>query len=414
MERNKIFQGDSLSVLKSWEDSVVDCVVTSPPYWALRDYGIDGQLGLETTFDEYISKLCDIFDETKRVLKPSGSVWVNIGDTYASSGKIEDAFKYQSQSQGFSDGTLKSQGRGRTDKIQSKSLIGIPFRFALEMMNRGWILRNTLIWHKPNCMPSSARDRFTVDFEYLFFFVKSKKYYFEQQRESWGKDKRIVGIERARKYGYKGKGSYQEWYDKQRKKKSWHDHTNDSVEGFGQQKRGNKVPNLLHPLGKNKRCVWKITTKGHPFAHFAVFPEELVEIPIKAGCPEFVCKKCGKPREKEYKHELINTVGNSKKDGAIQRSQSMIRDGKGRAGDPIKTFLGYSDCGCNAGWDKGVVLDPFFGSGTVGAVAKRLKRDWVGIELSPEYAKIAERRLAGVQNWGIVKDIDEGLQETLC
>lgn len=209
----------------------------------------------------------------------------------------------------------------------------IPQRFVIEMINRGWILRNTLIWYKPNCMPSSVRDRFTVDFEYLFFFVKNKKYWFETQFEPLGKDKRMAGIRRARELGYDGKGSYQEWYHKQRKKQSWHDHSKDKEQGFGQQTRGqsHKKPNIPHPQGRNKRCVWKITTKPFKDVHFAVFPEELVETPIKAGCP------------------------------------------KG-----------------------GIILDPFCGSGTTCVVAKKLERNYIGIELNPEYCEMANIRLKNV------------------
>lgn len=148
--KDKILLGDSLEVLKELEDESIDMIVTSPPYWALRDYGTKEQLGLESTFDEYINKLCNVFDECKRVLKKNGTCWVNVGDSYINI---------------------------------SKCLAQIPNRFAIEMCNRGWILRNEIIWHKPNAFPSSVKDRFTVDFEKLFFFVKNKKYYFERQLE---------------------------------------------------------------------------------------------------------------------------------------------------------------------------------------------------------------------------------------
>ncbi|MDQ1251060.1 MAG: hypothetical protein QG646_129, partial [Euryarchaeota archaeon] len=218
MERNKlvnrIINGDALEVLKEFPSNFIDCVVTSPPYWLLRDYGIGpviwdgdpncshkfntvhrlhspqgnqgqamnnhpngqsnfclncgawrGQLGLEPTLDLYIKHLCNIFDEIYRVLKDTGSCWVNLGDTYT--GNV-----------GKRNGWTDEKGIYLTNKTEiihqlpQKCLAGIPFRFAIEMVNRGWILRNTLIWHKPNCLPSSAKDRFTVDFEYLFFFVK--------------------------------------------------------------------------------------------------------------------------------------------------------------------------------------------------------------------------------------------------
>ncbi len=184
MKTNTILNGDALQHLKEMPSESINCVMTSPPYWALRDYVIEGQLGLEKTFEEYINKLCDIFDEVKRVLRKDGTCWVNLGDTYGGTGAGQEK---SINSQGkFTDGQYFEQVKSRelkaeTTKHLSKCLIMIPFRFAIEMVNRGWILRNTIIWHKPNCMPSSVKDRFTVDFEYLFFFVKNKKYWFEMQ-----------------------------------------------------------------------------------------------------------------------------------------------------------------------------------------------------------------------------------------
>lgn len=321
MEVNKIIQGDCLEVLKTLPSESVDCVVTSPPYWALRDYGVDGQLGLEPTFQEYINKLCDIFDEVKRVLKKSGTCWVNMGDTYTSHsigqgnvGGIEG--KRRKQDKNYDDNlnamrfdkrqySLKQgnhSGRGRCATLPDKSLCQIPSRFAIEMSNRGWILRNEIIWHKPNCMPSSVKDRFTVDFEKVFFFVKSKKYWFETQ------------------------------YEKSLTVGSIHVHT-----GINKMTEIAEGVNPTYPQktwttkeDRNKRCVWTITTKPFKEAHFATYPEALIEPMIKAGCP----------------------VG-------------------------------------------GLVLDPFLGSGTTAVACKELGRNYIGIELNPEYVKIAEERLKG-------------------
>lgn len=161
---NKIHQGEALAVLKTLPSESVDCVVTSPPYWALRDYGVTEQLGLESTPEAYIDRLCTIFDEVKRVLTKDGTCWVNLGDTYG-------GFK-----QGNTETNVKNGG-------VEKSLCQIPSRFAIEMTNRGWILRNEIIWYKRNAMPQSATDRFTIDFEKMFFFTKSQKYFFKQQLE---------------------------------------------------------------------------------------------------------------------------------------------------------------------------------------------------------------------------------------
>jgi len=178
MNKQDLIQGDCLEVLKTLPSESVDCVMTSPPYWALRDYGVEGQLGLEPTFQEYINKLCDIFDEVKRVLKKEGTCWVNISDTY--SGNKEG--KTDNKVSNYLKDTTKNLHKKRGN-YPDKCLCCIPDRFKIEMVNRGWICRNEIIWHKPNCMPSSVKDRFTVDFEKIFFFTKSKKYYFETQYE---------------------------------------------------------------------------------------------------------------------------------------------------------------------------------------------------------------------------------------
>ena len=188
---NQIICGDCLDELKKIPDESVDMVMTSPPYWALRDYGVEGQLGLEPTFQEYINRLCDIFDEVKRVLKKEGTCWVNMGDTYANSGGLSNSAPDRAGgkpkgTRGTQPSAIAKGGYERPDSgTISKCLLQIPSRFAIEMTNRGWILRNSIVWWKPNCMPSSVKDRFTVDYEMLFFFTKSKKYYFETQYEPY-------------------------------------------------------------------------------------------------------------------------------------------------------------------------------------------------------------------------------------
>ena len=387
VKANKIYQGNSLDVLKTFPDQSIDMAITSPPYWALRNYqGEDtvwdcdckhehdfstnvqtsgrasknwnvsgtvshkvnsqdipktsyycskchcehewneadkkikysggfprkevavpfestssfcskcpawkGQLGLEPNFDLFIKHLCDIFEETKRVLKDEATLWVNLADTYAGGGgnsskytcgpngidKREHARPEQSINNRFSKWNSDTKDSIQVShdvpkdnmNVKDKSLIGIPFRFAIEMINRNWILRNTLIWYKRNPMPSSVKDRFTVDFEYIFFFSKQQKYYFNQIKEE---------------------------------------------------------------NGRNKRTVWNVNTKPFKEAHFAVFPEALIETPILAGCPP-----------------------------------------------------------------KGIVLDMFMGSGTTGLVALKNNRKYVGIEMNKEYIGIAEKRLSPYKN----------------
>lgn len=255
---NHMICGDALEILRTMPDESVDCAVTSPPYWALRDYGVEGQLGLEPTFEEYLQKLCAIFDEVKRVLKREGTCWVNLGDTYSGSNNGSHDYREHDGLGLDPKERYKGQKAGKTS-VPAKSLCLIPFRFAIEMVNRGWMLRNTIIWHKPNCMPSSVKDRFTVDFEPLFFFVKSKQYWFELQYEPH-KTKPTHGT------GRRGlqKGNVQVW---------------------GHEQRHSAHINYGHS-GRTKRCVWTIPTQPFAEAHFAVYPPTLIETPIKAGCPE--------------------------------------------------------------------------------------------------------------------------------
>jgi len=308
VEVNKIICGDTKTELSNLPDESVNCIVTSPPYWGLRDYGIEGQLGLEKTFEEYITKLCDIFDEIKRALRKDGTCWVNLGDSYSGGGR---GWQGKNDYKNLNEKGIKNI---RTD-IPNKSLMLIPQRFAIEMVNRGWILRNTIIWHKPNCMPSSAKDRFTVDFEYVYFFVKSKKYWFEQQFEEH-KQSSLDRIKLAQKN--------KEKYDPDRHKTDKHGKTQCVYEIMTRVAENGG----LNPQGRNKRTVWTIPTQPFPEAHFAVYPEKLIEPMIKAGCPKY-----------------------------------------------------------------GIVLDPFMGSGTTGVVAKKLGRNYLGIEIKQEYIDMANKRI---------------------
>lgn len=269
--QHMILQGDALTIMRTLPDASIHMAITSPPYWNLRDYNVTGQLGLEPSYDEYIGKLCSVFDEVKRVLRPDGTCWVNLGDSYSGSSGGPPS-KRSAKVQRFG---CRLPATPLTD-IPRKSLCLIPSRFAIEMVRRGWILRNTICWHKPNVIPESVQDRFTIDFEYLFFFVKSPRYAFTQQ------------FEPATDRGTRRRGIYV----------------------------------------RNKRCVWSIPTRPFAGNHFATFPEALLEAPIQAGCP----------------------VG-------------------------------------------GLVLDPFFGSGTTALVAERLGRQWIGIELNPAYVAMAKKRL---------------------
>lgn len=308
---NKIICGDALHVLKKLPAESVDCVVTSPPYWALRDYGVKGQIGLEPGVEEYLEKLMSVFAEVWRVLKPSGTVWVNFGDTYANKTKGGHRNKpqsniYDSLSKRATFPLLKTELA-----IPPKSLCLVPARFAVRMIERGWILRNEIIWHKPNTMPQSIKDRFTVDFEKIFFFVKNKKYYFRQQFEPLKSpvrlERRLLDPDKRHK----------------RTKSYWFSARPDISESARLK---------MLQKGRNKRCVWRVGTVNFTGNHFAVYPAKLIETPIKAGCPS-----------------------------------------------------------------GGIVLDPFMGSGTTALAARKLGRNFIGIELNPEYVELARNRLTASQ-----------------
>jgi len=539
---NTVICGDTLTELKEFPSESINCVITSPPYWALRDYGLKGQiwdgaegcqhewnnkltkwhsdrgegkrkevfddsfqvngtqssfclkcsawrgsLGLEPTFDLYIKHLCDIFDEIKRVLRKDGTCWVVIGDTYWNSAGRND----RTSRKGYCDG-VKREDIKHIGNYQNKSLCLIPDRFKIEMVNRDWILRNTIIWYKRNCMPSSTKDRFTIDFEYVFFFVKSndpqywindkthhivikqplgtqgiegidwdwrdcprcnnslmikdkgltgiknlhgesdeqgrriqiglrtkipqdqaksyrspraryyhkclnkrcvngkvkysywsgRDYWFEQQYEPHlTQENRPDGIIRQRSFGYKGK------YGTKEDMRKWQKNE-DSIHG----------ENAYSPQGRNRRCVWDIPTKPFKGAHFAVFPEALVKPMILSGCPEFICKKCGKAREKIYKtdnpsRDFMEEDARTKASIGFNSRQPVKSLHRNKGGVyPSGIFRGYTDCGCNAGFEGGIVLDPFMGSGTTGVVAKEFNRKFIGIEIKPEYCKMAKER----------------------
>lgn len=353
--KNTIIQGHVLDILEQISDESIDMVITSPPYWGLRNYNTNpiiwdnhngckheweefirkgqtggkksskvqikgeenfqivknsvqgfcincnawaGELGSEPNYQLYIQHLIQIFNGIKRILKSTGSCWVNLGDSYSGSQQGAGANR-KGVKQGTNRGTLYTSSKEFKSllaniDVPKKSLVGIPDRFKIAMIDNGWICRNEIIWHKPNVMPKSVKDRFTDDYEKLYFFTKEKKYYFEQQFEpqkDWGLRDRTDG--KYKKIGL-----------------------------------ANGLTGKINPKGRNKRSVWSINTKGLKDAHFATFPEKLLETPIKACCPP-----------------------------------------------------------------NGIVLDIFMGSGTTAKVAKDLNRNYLGIELNSEYIKIAENRI---------------------
>lgn len=264
-----VVTGDAMGVLSRWPDETVDCCITSPPYWGLRDYGVDGQIGGEESLDEYMARIANVFREVRRVLKKDGTLWLNLGDSYTSGNRK------------WRDTDRKNPARAMTYRpptpkgLKPKDLVGVPWRVAFALQEDGWYLRSDIVWHKPNCQPESVKDRPTRAHEYVFLFSKSPN------------------------YRYNG------------------DDIMEKCNGSGHL--------------RNRRSVWSINTEPFADAHFAVFPPALVSPCVLAGSDE-----------------------------------------------------------------GGLILDPFMGSGTVGVVARQLNRRFVGIEIKPQYAAMAKKRIAKV------------------
>ncbi len=316
-----VLEGDALERLREMTQDSVDACVTSPPYYNLRDYGEPGQIGTEATPEEYIAKLVEVFREVRRVLRPEGTLWVNIGDSYATSS-------------GPQPPTNTRNSNGHTKKAvpegyKRKDMIGVPWLLAFALRADGWYLRQDIIWAKTNCMPESVRDRCTRSHEYIFLLSKVEHYYFDAEAIS----EPIQGTTAKRLL------QDLEGQNGSRKQTGRGDRPMKAVPPrFGGAKYGDATAEETRTKSgkpycptprRNKRDVWNIGTGGFRGAHFAVFPEKLVEPCILAGCP----------------------IG-------------------------------------------GTVLDPFTGSGTTGAVAKRLGREFVGIELNPVYCQMARKRIA--------------------
>ncbi len=325
----QVLVGDACQQLSTLPDESIDTVITSPPYFRLRNYQAQGQIGLEEDIEQWVSELLLVFDGLKRVLKSSGSVWLNIGDTYS------------------------RHARFGADR---KSLLLGPERLLLALTRRGWLVRNKVVWAKTNPLPASTRDRLSPTWEPLFLLTRSQHYFFDLDAvrvppRSPRNRVRASGGKYASPNGRPGQWS------------GPHAGTNQGLLNL----RGRGA--VAHPLGKNPGDVWRLPTASFKGAHFATFPEALVEPPILATCPERVCATCGTPW---WPSTAVRQVGQLAIKGALRKS-----------------------CSCRErAWQSGVVLDPFMGAGTTGVVAERLGRRWLGIELNPEYVALATARIA--------------------
>lgn len=449
MKVNKIYQGDALSVLQTFPDNSIDMCMTSPPYWGLRDYGVEqifggdkdcehewidkairfnviggginakqktnrgklkesyiantcqlcgawkGQLGLESTPEMYIKHMTEIFHEIKRVLKKEGTLWIVIGDTYTN----------KSIPAG-NDPTIGKRNIGESkysptivDGLPSKCLCMIPERLAWAMIQDGWILRNKNIWYKHNGMPSSVRDRFSNKYEIVYMFSQTKKYYFDLDavREPHvTQENRPDGIVRNREWGYNSK-------ENKLRERKWSDipgQQKQSIEKHSGYYRDGKCL-VDFKAGKNPGDVFEINTQPYPEAHFAVYPVKLCEKPIKAGCPKEVCVKCGKARERVIKRKVEFTSGSGRSGNPPKgKHENEIQSKSGsydiRMG-PVVTnkTIGWTSCDCNAGFKPGIVIDPFSGAGTTCYTAIKLGCDFIGIEINGKYKLMSEERIFG-------------------
>ncbi|RYD28859.1 MAG: site-specific DNA-methyltransferase [Lysobacteraceae bacterium] len=298
-----IIVGDAVEQLRLLPDQIVQTCVTSPPYWGLRDYGVDGQIGLEESIEEFLARLVEVFREVSRVLKPDGTLWVNMGDSYISSRSGMQGKTGVRKGRTFTAKTIDKSSSG----LKPKDLAGVPWRLAFALQNAGWFLRSDIVWAKPNVIPESIKDRPCRAHEYIFLFAKQRHYFYDHDaiREPYSLKSlerlktpmqdtcnRLSGRQPGRKYQVAGEGY---------------------------------APN---PLGRNKRDVWTVPTQSFKDAHFATFPPDLIKPCILAG---------SRPND--------------------------------------------------------IVLDPFFGAGTTGLVAVAHRRNYIGIELNPDYAEIARKRI---------------------
>ena len=353
-------------------DKSIHTVVTSPPYWGLRDYGTDKQIGLEPTPEEYCANMVAVCREIRRGLRDDGTVWLNLGDSYSSGSRTtttNDSFR--------GDTLVNTTRTPVVEGVKPKDLIGIPWRVAFALQASGWYLRSDIIWSKPNPMPESVQDRPTKAHEYIFLLSKSQNYYYDADaiRESLAPTS--IG----------------------RLQQNIEGQTGTTRANGGMKSNGNLKAVGDIELGRNKRSVWEISTQPYPDAHFATYPEKLVEPCILAGTSEKgVCAECGKPWVRDT--EIVGIPERDTRDnriGVIPGRDHASRMNSKAMEKVEKQFKGWKPvCSCNADTVPATVLDPFVGSGTTLAVAQRLGRKGVGTDINDEYLELAQKRLAKI------------------
>lgn len=387
---NKIICGDALEGLRILPDGIVQTCVTSPPYYGLRDYGVSGQIGLEQTPEEYVKKLVDVFREVRRVLKDNGTLWLNIGDSYNGSGGAGGDYS----AGGLKEGQPKYPGR-TVAGLKPKDLIGIPWMLAFALRADGWYLRSEIIWHKPNPMPESVTDRPTKAHEQIFLLAKSARYFYDSaaiyELDALRFDRRTMG-------GNQGKAGEQVRYLRGEKAIDERSYSSTSKGGaiYGGQHSGSlselQQQEERQIKTRNKRSVWTVTTKPYKEAHFATFPPDLILPCILSGTSaKGQCAKCGKP----WIRNITREANYEKRQDRSQPNGVMAQvDSTGWKPATVIDNGWQPSCDCEAELTPQIVLDPFAGSGTTLAVAQERGRDFIGIELNPEYVKLIHKRLA--------------------
>lgn len=331
IELNKIYNEPCLETLAKMPDEFIDCIITSPPYWQLRDYGYEGQWGLEKTFQEYLEHLWGLMDECYRVLKLQGTAWINLGDTYSTQSGTNLAL---SQGRKYENNNTYLINRGESgelikdNSLPNKCLLLIPHRFAIGCIDRGWIIRNDIIWAKRNGMPESVTDRFSKKHEYIFFMTKSEKYFFDLDII---RDKLTSSTLQRMQYDHNGNPDGLDRKQSGRPVRKGHK--------FGGKKYSEKIGGIFSGNeyiprldGKNPGTIsdfWDIPTKSSGSEHYAAYNDSLLRKPVLAGCPE-----------------------------------------------------------------NGIIYDPFMGTGSTAEVALRANRKFVGSEMSKSYCEIAEKRIS--------------------
>lgn len=394
----RVIVGDVLDGLRSLPERSVHCAVTSPPYWGLRDYGVDGQIGLEKSPDEFVAKMVEVFAEVRRVLRDDSTLWLNIGDSYAGS--------WGSQSRGpTTPGTLEGHdmlsarqiaaarrddagtgSRKRTPGLKAKDLCMIPWRVAMALQADGWWLRSVIVWAKKSPVPESVTDRPTSSWEPIFLLAKGERYFYDAE-----------AVKEPLQRGDAGSA-----FDSPRKLAVHPSTGRNRMPPIGGVKHAGSNGNPTYsgdcpewPAGRNMRNVWHLGPEPYAEAHFATFPTEIPRRAIKAGTSEKgCCPACGSPwariveRRKLTRERANETTNRDGTDGTGNHCANTV------AGVDVRTTGWRQTCGCPEHAPVPcVVLDPFLGSGTTVAVARQLGRHGVGCELNPEYAELARVRI---------------------